>query len=344
MISNKDENIAVGHRSDEGWLEGVDSELPVEFTESCRSGKLPPGLTKRKVMLTVRAWPNGNDLKIKAKLTDTLGQVFSEAAGALREPLLPPTPDTPFDVLRARLQRGGWSKPVMNLEEPLWVALGRGFTRHFAIEYKLIVKINSRWGIAPAENATPRQLLAAFDMDASEFTLYPVDGNVEFPVDVPLSIKRGDRFEAQKDGKYGSGGSASAIGGRGSQTITDDVQAAKETGLSARLLEVGEQKYVEVQHVDIPSPPWGAKRVTILIAIPHTYPSGGLDAFYLQLPLTHTGGDIPYKQNVAQINGSSWALISWHYHESRPWNPLQDNLSTHIQHCRGFFLTRGVKG
>ena len=100
---------------------------------------------------------------------------------------------------------------------------------------------------------------------------------------------------------------------------------------------------MEVSDLEVPSPPWMTKRATILIAIPATYPIGGLDAFYIDRAATsHQGGAIPYEQSRVTIGGREWGLISWHYTVNRPWNPSRDNLASHIAHCRGYFLRRGV--
>ena len=254
----------------------------------------------------------------------------------------PPAPTPPLDALRYLQRRGEWSDPLENLGQPLWLALVHGVTRHLGIEYKLLVKINTRWGVAPSVTATPRELLTSFGMNPQEFSLYKVDGVDPLPPDTPLSLQRGDCFEAQKDGKYGSSVTVSRAA-RGSETIEDDIATANESGAIAKLLTVGSQKYVEVANIRVPSPPWGESEATILIAVPATYPSGGLDAFYLGLPFTHSSNSIPKQQQIVSIDGRDWALISWHYHESRPWNPLQDDLISHIQHCKGFFLTRGVR-
>jgi hypothetical protein len=338
MVKEKDLAVAVGDQ----WLEDVDAELPEEIAAGKACGKLEPAHLQKKIKLGVRKWPDGREAHFKAALTDTLGEVFAKGAEVVGEPLLPPAPQTALDLLRCRKKHDGWSDPLTNLEQPLWLAFANGCTRHFGIEYKLSVKINTRWGIAPSARATPRELLTSFGMNPQEFSLYTVDGVDPLPHDAPLSIRRGHCFEAQKDGKYGSAFSMRRAP-RGSQTIEDDVETAKEAGVTARLVTVGNQKYVEARDIGVPSPPWGKEQASILIAIPATYPSGGLDAFYLELPFTHSSGSIPRQQEVETIAGRACALISWHYHESRPWNPHQDDLITHIQHCRGFFLARGVR-
>jgi hypothetical protein len=180
-------------------------------------------------------------------------------------------------------------------------------------------------------------------MDAAQFTLYPPDSSDPYPVDTPIKVERGQKFEAQKDGRYGEDRPSRGKKPRGAQTIEEDVEEYQEAGARARLFSHSGQRYVETDARDIPSPPWSTDAAEILIAVPATYPSGGLDAFYLKLPFGHDSGDIPRKQSVLVIDGVEWLLISWHYHPTKPWNPAQDDLATHIEHCRGFFLTRGVR-
>lgn len=326
----------------EDWLDTLEARVPESIASAAKCGGLKEAHHEKKIKLGVRRFPNGDEVLFKARLTDTLGAVFAAGAELLGVPLLPPPPNEPLDALRYLKHRGNWSEPVTGLEQPLWLSLSQGVSRHLGIEYQLVIKINTRWGISPSETATPRELLTSFGMSPQEFSLYTVDGVDPLPPDIPLSLKRGDCFEAQKDGKYGSTVFVSRAP-RGSQTIEADVEAANETGEMAQLITVSSQRYVEVTNLNVPSPPWGKDKVNILIAIPATYPSGGLDAFYLGLPCTHSTNSIPKQQQVVPLDGRDWALISWHYHESRPWNPLQDDLITHIQHCKGFFLTRGVR-
>ena len=91
-----------------------------------------------------------------------------------------------------------------DLEKPLWIAIVDGCSRHFAIEYRLIVQINTRWGVAPSDHATPRELLMSFGLNPAEYSLYAIDGKDPLPPDTPLNLRRGERFEAQKDGRYGA--------------------------------------------------------------------------------------------------------------------------------------------
>jgi hypothetical protein len=336
------ESIVVEEELGNSWIENLDDELPEDIVAGSVQGKVHSIHYVKKLKLGVRKWPEGREAHFKASFIDPMAEVFAKGAKALGEPLLPPAPQAPLDALRYRKKRGEWSDPLTNLNQPLWLALAHGVTRHLGIEYKLAVKINTRWGIAPSPTATPRELLTSFGMNPQEFSLYTLDGVEPLPPDTSLSLQRGDCFEAQKDGKYGS--TITVVRApRGSQTIEDDVEAANQAGETALLITVGSQKYVEVRDIGVPSPPWGNGGANILIAVPATYPSGGLDAFYLGLPFTHSSGSIPNAQSTVTIHERNWVLISWHYHETRPWNPLQDDLTTHVQHCRGFFLKRGVR-
>lgn len=327
---------------DSHWLEDLDAELPEALAKGKHQGNLPPEMQRIKVTVTVRELPQGQRVELKVSLTDTLREIFELGAKALGKPLLPPQHSQPLDILRCRKRHTqDWSEPLTNLELPLWLALLQGCTRRFGIEYVLAVKINTQWGVALASTMTPRELLTSFGFDPAQFSLYKTDSAEPLPPDTPLSLNRGDMFEAQKDGRYGNISKPSRPP-RGSQTIEDEVKELKEAGVEVRLLLEAGQRYVEVHGIVVPSPPWSKNHCNILIAIPSTYPMGGLDAFYLDLQINHSSGSIPYLQSAVQLDSRSWGLISWHYANNRPWNALQDNLSTHIEHCRGAFLRRGV--
>jgi Prokaryotic E2 family E len=318
---------------------GCPADLPLEIAEAKGQGKLPPKAEKLKIALTVQDLPGGKHKQFKAALTDTLREVFEHGAQELGKPLLPSS-SMPLDTLHYR-KRGDWSESLTGFDRPLWLALAQGSTRRLGIDYKLVVKINTKWGIAPLADATPRTLLEAFGFSPNEFSLYAMDSAEPLPPDTPLALQRGQTFEAQKDGRYGAP-VGSEVPPRGTQTIEDDVNAVREAGVEARLFVEGGQQYVELQNLPVPSPPWSSNRANIVVAVPATYPMSGLDALYVELPFSQVGGGMPYQQSVAQINGRQYALISWHYATSKPWNALRDDLASHVEHCRGFFLRRGV--
>ncbi|MDT5272784.1 MAG: Prokaryotic family [Acidobacteriota bacterium] len=343
MKDEKDTAVveATGALADGRWQEDVDADLPEEIGEAKSHGKLPPKFEKIKIALAAQELPDGKAAHFKASLTDTLREVFERGAQELGKALLPPPPAAMLDTFHFRERGGGWSGPLMGLDRPLWLALAQGGTRRLGIDYKLVVKINAKWGVAPSASMTPKVLLDAFGFSSSEFSLYTPDGTDPLPPDTPLALRRGQTFEAQKDGRYGAAAGAEAPP-RGSQTIEDDVWIVREAGVDAHLFSEGGQHYVELRGLVVPSPPWSSSRVNIVVAVPATYPTSGLDAFYIELPFGQAGGGMSYQQSTAQINGRQYGLISWHYATNRPWNPLRDDLATHVEHCRGFFLRRGV--
>jgi hypothetical protein len=71
-------------------------------------------------------------------------------------------------------------------------------------------------------------------------------------------------------------------------------------------------------------------------------PRAALDGFYLERTVNQ-GGAIPYEQPAITFDGRTFALISWHYAIGREGNPSRDDLASHIAHCRGYFLKRGVR-
>lgn len=334
--------VVVDDQVDGQWQEDIDAALPQAFADAKVDGRLPARAQHLKVQVGFRELPDGHEVKFKASLTDALLEVFERAAHELGKPLLPPASKNPLDLLRCRARHGdGWSDPITGIERPLWLVLVESCSRHFGVEYVLAVKINTKWAVAPSEKMTPRELLTSFGFDPSQFSLYKPDSTEPLPADTPITLHRGEKFEAQKDGRYGASAKLSRLP-RGSQTIEDDLKGLMGAGIDARLLNHAGQNYVEVKGIAVPSPPWSLDNLTLLIAIPATYPTGGLDAFYIELPVSHSSGSVPYQSQTAQIDARLWGLISWHYPTGRPWTPSHDDLSTHIEHCRGALLRRGV--
>jgi hypothetical protein len=321
------------------WSEDINMCAPEEVASARPHGRLPRQLLDLKIRVGVRQWPEGEEHHARVALGQTLHELMVIGAEKIGIPLLPTTAH-PLDYLRCHHagHAGEWSEPITDLQKALWMAIVDGCSRHFAIEYRLLVQINARWGVAPKADATPRELLESFGLNPAEYSLYPTDSKEPLPPGTPLKLHRGDRFEAQKDGRYGA---PSATAER-RPTIEDEVALLGLAGLDARLVSDGGQSYAEISSVGVPSPPWSRPAAAILIAIPSTYPASSLDAFYMEESLSHSSGAVPYQQNTVQIGGRSWRLISWHYTLSRPWNPSTDDLATHLSHCRGFFLTRGI--
>jgi Prokaryotic E2 family E len=321
------------------WSESPDHPVPEHIIGRAQCGTLSDEFTSLHVSLSVRRLPSGHATHFHAHLGDTLLRVYEKAAEALQERLLPPAPAIPFDLLFFHTHDGEWRATTANLEEPLWEALAGGMTRHLGIDYRLIVRINAKWGVVTSERLTPKQLLAELEFDPAQFSLYRHDSDVPLPPDAPLHVRRGEHFEAQKDGRYGGTASPPVIA-RGLQRIEYDVEQMRQAGESLRLLSEGGQRYVEIA-ISIPAPPWSASSALILIAVPANYPIGGLDAFYLDPDIT-IRGTVHRAQAAGPLLGKKWNLISWHYSVARPWNPRIDDFQSHVAHCKGFFLERGV--
>lgn len=123
----------------------------------------------------------------------------------------------------------------------------------------------------------------------------------------------------------------------------DEVTRLSRRGLPVALAETAGQCYALASGVEAPIPPWDRAGYDLLIAIPAAYDDAGLDAFYLGLPYTFKGSTHPRVQGaVIEVNGRRWQLVSWHYPEGTSWRRGQDNLETHILHCKGFFFNRGA--
>jgi hypothetical protein len=126
--------------------------------------------------------------------------------------------------------------------------------------------------------------------------------------------------------------------------IEEEVKLLQATGVPVDLLSEEGQCYARVMELPAPSPPWDRTRYDILVAVPAAYDFGGLDAFYLGLPYQFEGGTHPRVDNgaIITLEGRQWRLVSWHYADGKPWVRGQDNLASHIEHCKGFFLGRGA--
>jgi hypothetical protein len=129
----------------------------------------------------------------------------------------------------------------------------------------------------------------------------------------------------------------------GPERAVEEVNELVAGGVTVELSELNGQCYAHVTEIEAPAPPWSKAIFDILIAIPAAYDAAELDAFYIELPCSYKGGEHKRVQGqVIEHLGRKWRLVSWHYPDGRPWVRGQDNLETHIVHCRGFFLHRGA--
>ncbi len=133
----------------------------------------------------------------------TLLEVLDKGARELGEHLLP-NPEEPLDRLRG-IYKDHQAREPLNLELTLGEFLQEEpRTHHFAVELVLAIQLNTRWRIAPEKEMTPKQILALADLPWQEYSLYhPCDSADPLPPDTPVKLHRGERFEAQRDGKYG---------------------------------------------------------------------------------------------------------------------------------------------
>jgi hypothetical protein len=132
--------------------------------------------------------------------------VLDEGSRQLDVKLLP-SAEHPLDVLRGVYSDQRTGAPL-NLDLTLAEFLReKPATFHFAVELVLAIQINTRWRVAPEQQMTPRAILLLASLSPDEYSLYfPCESKVPLPPDTPIHLHRGQRFEAQRDGKYGHRG------------------------------------------------------------------------------------------------------------------------------------------
>lgn len=141
----------------------------------------------------------------KMALVSSLLEVLEKAAKELGVKLLPNS-DRPLDRLHGIFghERVGDS---LDLEITLAQFLeAKPATHLFGVELVRAIRVNTRWLIAPEERMTPKSILALAGLSWEEYSLYsPPESTQPLPPDSDISLSRGEKFEAQRDGKYGSG-------------------------------------------------------------------------------------------------------------------------------------------
>lgn len=283
------------------------------------------------VKLEVRELPDGAPITVRIDRDKTLLEFFVSAAAALELTLLPDSA-APLDTLH-NLTHGG-DEVVRDLSQTVGEYLRKPHRTHdFGVMLERVLFVNAQAKVAPAASMTPRQILALFGLDTN-FTLYYPEQAQPLPIDAAIPITRGTKLEAQRDGKYGGAPTPAPL-----PQLEQDIAALRDAGYEARLLEQGGQRYVRVDGISAPTPPWQHARQSIVVAVPGAYEQGAvLDAFYLSDDSAYAGRRHKRANGGALvIDGSTWVLVSWHYPD-RSWCYPRDNLFTHVLHCKRFFV------
>jgi len=141
--------------------------------------------------------------KFKLPYNASLLEVLQKGAHLASVKLLP-NPEKPLDRLHVMLNHHEVGHLIEDIQKPVgeFVEHHHG-ENHFGIELVLAFRVNTRWGVAPKHELSPRQILELFGMDYQEYTLYSEKSDIPLPLDTMILIVRGMVFEAQKNGKYG---------------------------------------------------------------------------------------------------------------------------------------------
>ncbi len=160
---------------------------------------------KGHVPLKVHLLPEGEFRTIKVQIDITIGELMAKIAKEFGVKLLPPAPLAPFDKIFSYGKRNELVGPITDLSAPLGrILVQYHCKKKFALELVRSIKVNVSWKVAPKEIMTPSEILALFGMDYTQFTIYLPDSQDPLPLHVGLHLKRGECFEAIKDGRYGS--------------------------------------------------------------------------------------------------------------------------------------------
>jgi hypothetical protein len=127
-------------------------------------------------------------------------QVGAQLSGAT----LLPSADAPLDLLHDLGKNDEPGPSIENLDTAVGEYLkSKDTTRDFGVELVLAFRVNTRWKVATIPVLSPREILAMFDLNPSEYSLYREQSAELLPIDTPITIERGMALEAQRDGKYG---------------------------------------------------------------------------------------------------------------------------------------------
>ena len=127
-------------------------------------------------------------------------QTWSVAAGA---PLLPNS-DAPLDRLHNIRKHDQVGPSIDNLDQAVGEFISEKDTSHdFGVELVRAFRVNTRWFVASQELLSPKDILVLAGLNYQEYSLYREGSSELLPLETPVSVARGNVFEAQRDGRYG---------------------------------------------------------------------------------------------------------------------------------------------
>jgi hypothetical protein len=165
---------------------------------------MPPNHDPKTVKLETRIQDEHEFREVEVERDGTLFDVLQAGAVAAGKDLLPPD-GNPLDRLHGLDQHGVVGPPLTLTEEIETYLHAPHTTKKFEIELVLAIRVNARWAIASSSCMTPRDILTlpGINLDAASYSLYLPNSTEPLPPDIPVTVHRDEKFEAQRDGKYG---------------------------------------------------------------------------------------------------------------------------------------------
>lgn len=159
---------------------------------------------KKQIAIKVCLLPTGDFRTIHIGLDSTARHLMDKISTEFGDAILPPGSNAPLDKLFCYGRHNDLIGPLADLDATVWQMLRQHqCKRKFALEIVRAIKVNSTWNVASKDEMTPKEILAVFSMDHSQFTLYRPDSSEPLAFDVAIKVNRGDFFDAIKDGRYG---------------------------------------------------------------------------------------------------------------------------------------------
>ena len=193
-------------------------------------------------------------------LVSTLLEVLEKSAKELGVQLLPNS-DKPLDMLHGidSHERVGDSLDLeISLAQFLEV---KPVTHLFGVELVRAIRVNTRWLIAgrkddSEEHSRPRGSFMGVQPVHAAWSTQPL------PPDSDIPLSRGELFEAQRDGKYGSAVNCPI------DKAAAEIQQLAAAGTDIKSVEISSQPYAIVKGIEAKSPPWDHTTYDIAIVIP----------------------------------------------------------------------------
>ncbi len=156
-----------------------------------------------------------------------------------------------------------------------------------------------------------------------------LDGFADEPIreDMRIIVQHKDHFITTPCGNVGDEATAIIM------TFDEQIERIRLPFPQATVYPNGHNYYLVIPQFPLPEH-WSLADCDLMLQIPHNFPLGCLDMFWVSPRITLHAGRMPEgATNLEAHLGREWQRFSWHY-QGQNWEPQRNTLESHLRFCK----------